>query len=179
MAFMVQWNCRGLIHNLGDVKDIINKYSPTAFCLQETNLGAKHTQVLKGFTVVRKDRECCSRLSGGVAIAVQGGIPTRDVELSTSFEAVAVTILSYKTITICSLYIPPHVNLSCKNLHNLVEKLPKPFILVGDFNAHSTLWGSEKSDQKGQLMEDFFSIEQRLPFKLRCFHLLFINFADF
>lgn len=155
MAFIVHWNCRGLIHNLGDIKDIINKFSPVAFCLQETNLGAKHSHFLKGFKVARKDREHCNRLSGGVAIVVQGSTPTRDVQINTSFEAVAVTILSYKTITICSLYIPPHTLFTTKNLENLVEQLPKPFILVGDFNAHSTLWGSDKTDARGQAVEDF------------------------
>lgn len=143
------------MHNLGDSKDIINKFSPVAFCLQETNLGAKHAQFPKGYTVARKDRERCSRLSGGVAIVFQGGTPTRDFQLSTSFEAIAVTILSYKTITICTLHIPPHTHFTTKNLENLVEQLPKPFVLVGDFNAHSTLWGSDKADQRGQVVEDF------------------------
>lgn len=155
MVFIVHWNCRGLIHNLGDIKDIINKFSPVAICLQETNLGAKNTHFLKGFTVVRKDREHSSRLSGGVAIVVQGGTPTRYIKLNTSLEAVAVTVLAHKTITICSLYVPPHQHITALELHGLTAQLPKPFVLVGDFNAHCTLWGSEKTDKRGQLIEDF------------------------
>lgn len=31
--------------------------------------------------------------------------------------------------------------------------MPKPFLLVGDFNAHCTLWGSEKTDQRGKLID--------------------------
>lgn len=155
MAFIVHWNCRGLIHNLGDIKDIIEHFSPVAICLQETNLGPKNINFLKGFTVVRKDRENASRLSGGVAIIVQGGIPTREIKLNTSLEAVAVTVLSHKVISICSVYIPPHEHVTLQQLDDLTAQLPEPFLLVGDFNAHCTLWGSEKTDNRGQVIEDF------------------------
>lgn len=155
MAFIAHWNVRGLLQNLGDIKDIINKFSPVAFCLQETNLGAKHTRVLKNYTVVRKDRQHCSRLSGGVAIVIKSGTPTQAITLNTSLEAVAVRIITHKTISICSIYIPPHKQLTLRELEDLTAQLPEPFVLVGDFNAHGTLWGSDKTDQRGQLIEDF------------------------
>lgn len=102
MAFIVHWNRTGLLGNLGDIKDIINKVSPIAFCLQETNLVARHKQVLKRFTVVRKDSEWWSSISGGVATAIQGNTPTREVKVTTRFEA------------ICRLYIPPHTHTTTK-----------------------------------------------------------------
>lgn len=155
MTFVVHWNCRGLIHNLGDIKDIIHNFSPVAVCLQETNLGPKTNNFLRGFTIVRKDREHASRLSGGVAIVVQGATPTRDIKLNTRLEAVAVTVLSHKSISICSVYISPHEHVTLQDLEELTAQLPEPFLLVGDFNAHCTLWGSEKTDQRGQVIEDF------------------------
>ena len=42
-----------------------------------------------------------------------------------------------------------------KNLENLTEQLPKPFILVGDFNSHNTLWFDKKNDQRGKIIENF------------------------
>lgn len=155
MAFITQWNCRGLIHNLGDIRHIMNTYSPVAFCLQETNLGPKNTNFLKGFSVFRKDREHANRLSGGVAIVVKSGFPTRAITLNTSFEAVAVRIIAHKTLSICSIYIPPHEHITVRELEDLTAQLPEPFVLAGDFNAHSTLWGCDKTDQRGQLVEDF------------------------
>lgn len=155
MTFLIHWNCRGLIHNLGDIKDIMQNFSPIALCLQETNLGPKNSNFLKDFTVVRKDRENASRLSGGVAIIVQGGTPTREIKLNTSLEAVAVTVLSHKTISICSVYIPPHEHVTLRQLDDLAAQLPEPYLLVGDFNAHCTLWGSEKTDNRGHVIEDF------------------------
>ena len=38
-------------------------------------------------------------------------------------------------------------------LKNLTEQLTKPFILLGDFNSHSTLWGSQQTDTKGSKIE--------------------------
>lgn len=111
---------------MGDIKDIMQNFSPIALCLQETNLGPKNSNFLKDFKVVRKDREIASRLSGGVAIIVQGGTPTREIKLNTSLEAVAVTVLSHKTISICSVYIPPHEHITLRQLDDLVAQLPEP-----------------------------------------------------
>ena len=61
-----------------------------------------------------------------------------------------------KRITICSLYCPP-VNTTAASFKNdlqkLIEQLPKPFLLLGDFNAHNPLWFCEKTDQRGAAVE--------------------------
>ena len=33
-------------------------------------------------------------------------------------------------------------------------QLPTPFVILGDFNAHSPLWGSPDTNQRGQIIED-------------------------
>lgn len=144
-----------MTRNLSDVKDILTIFSPVALCLQETNLGPKNTKILKGYTVIRRDRSEGNRLSGGVAIIVQSGIAVREVIVNSSIETTAVTILAHKTFSICSIYIPPHTPFTVKDLEQVVEQLPKPFLMVGDFNAHNTLWGSVKTDSRGQVVEDF------------------------
>lgn len=154
MAFL-HWNCRGLLHNLSDIKDILATLSPVALCLQETNLGPKHQNILKNYQVFRHDREQASRLSGGVAIIVKSGVPARDHKLKTRIEAVAAIIHTFKTITVCSVYLEPHLKITIYDLEHLIEQLPEPFLVVGDFNAHSNFWGSEKTDTRGQIIEDF------------------------
>ncbi|KAF0721171.1 putative RNA-directed DNA polymerase [Aphis craccivora] len=32
----------------------------------------------------------------------------------------------------------------------IIKKLPKPFILLGDFNSHSEYWGSDTTDARGK-----------------------------
>jgi ribonuclease HI len=40
-------------------------------------------------------------------------------------------------------------------LDRLVHQLPPPLLLLGDFNAHSELWGSEEPRPSGRVVEDF------------------------
>ena len=43
------------------------------------------------------------------------------------------------------LLLPPNrFNFNPKDLQDLIDQLPSPFILMGDFNVHPTLWGCEK-----------------------------------
>jgi len=48
------------------------------------------------------------------------------------------------TLTICNIYVPPSSVLDEQSLTSLLQQLPPPFILMGDFNAHHLLWGSSK-----------------------------------
>ena len=38
-------------------------------------------------------------------------------------------------------------------MRDLMELLPTPMILLGDFNAYNPLWGSEKMNTRGRMME--------------------------
>ena len=42
-----------------------------------------------------------------------------------------------------------------KKLDDLVDQLPKPFILMGDFSSHHTMWGCANTNEKGQTLEKF------------------------
>lgn len=59
--------------NLGDIKEILNRFSPLALCIQETNLGLKNSNFfsLRQYKIARRDRDTIGRLSGGVAIIMQ------------------------------------------------------------------------------------------------------------
>ena len=35
----------------------------------------------------------------------------------------------------------------------MIQQLPAPFVLVGDLNAHSPLWGDVRQDSRGQTVE--------------------------
>ena len=54
----------------------------------------------------------------------------------------AIKVKAHKTITLCSVYLPPcdHFNFNPKDLQDIIDQLPSPFILMGDFNGHHTLW---------------------------------------
>ncbi|GFU89805.1 hypothetical protein TNCV_1204801, partial [Trichonephila clavipes] len=64
---------------------------------------------------------------------------------------------STSLITVCCLYLPPNTVIHQHDLNNLVDQLPAPFIILGDFNGHSTLWGSAKTNPRGRQIEQVLS----------------------
>ena len=62
-----------------------------------------------------------------------------------------------KVVTFCSIYLPPSDHVAKTDLINLIEQLPSPFVLLGDFNGHSPVWGNESYNSRGHMLEDLFS----------------------
>jgi len=52
------------------------------------------------------------------------------------------------------MYVPPHATPTEQEIEDLILQLPIPFIFMGDFNARYSLWGSQKQNQKGKLIEN-------------------------
>ena len=155
---ILQWNCRGFSSNRSDIDLLISRYGPEVLCLQETLLhhpchpitGFCHYDLLASLD----DR---GRPHGGVAILVKTNIPHKEVQLTTSLKAIAIRVTLQKTITICSLYISPSSTVNTNDLNDLVQQLPSPFIILGDFNAHNPLWGGDTLDRRGRVIEKFIS----------------------
>ena len=159
---IIQWNCRGLRPNFTDFRVLCDKYHPIVCCLQETFLSSDD-YVIRGFSsyhlVIRDigDRPC-----GGVSVLVRDSIPHSECTLNTTLQARAVTISTSKTITVCSLYLPPSENLNIVLLNQLVDQLPTPFIICGDFNGHSITWGCESNNSRGRKIDDFITTHDSL-----------------
>ncbi|GFT43341.1 putative RNA-directed DNA polymerase from transposon X-element [Trichonephila clavipes] len=60
-------------------------------------------------------------------------------------------------VTVCCLYLPPNAVIHQQDLNNLVDQLPAPLVILGDFNGHSTLWGSVKTNLRGRQIEQVLS----------------------
>ena len=60
----------------------------------------------------------------------------------TNLEAIAVTISNLHKLTICNIYLPRSHNFNLVKLQQLTDQLPKPYIIVEDFNSHNEPWGS-------------------------------------
>ena len=58
-----------------------------------------------------------------------------------------------KTLTVCNVYLPPSLDVNFSDVEHLIEQLLAPFVLVGDFNAHSPPWGDVRQDSRGQMVE--------------------------
>ena len=40
-------------------------------------------------------------------------------------------------------------------MDRLLQQLPSPYILLGDFSGHNILWGGQNNDSRGELIENF------------------------
>lgn len=95
------------------------------------------------------------RSSGGSTILVRQGIIHSRISLNTSLQATAVRLTLHKTVSICSLYIPPNYQITRNDLNELYNQLPSPRMILGDFNGHHPLWGSNNISNRGKIIEDF------------------------
>ncbi|GFO05411.1 RNA-directed DNA polymerase from mobile element jockey [Plakobranchus ocellatus] len=50
---------------------------------------------------------------------------------------------------------PPPLWISKLTLAELFEQHPKPFLVLGDFNAHSLAWGDSRRDGRRRMLEEF------------------------
>ena len=152
---IVQWNCRGLRANYNEILLLLSKFAPSVVCLQETFLKHTDSALFKNYTTYSYISNQGDKASGGTSIVINGRLSHSQVNLNTPLQAVAVSVTLHKTITICSLYLPPNAKIDQVALNDLIKQLPEPFFLLGDLNGHSPLWGCAKLNDRGKLLEDF------------------------
>jgi len=157
MAQFISWNCHGLVHKIDDIKSLLFQYMPACIAFQETYLQPSQNPKFHHYNLIRKDHDSQVKVSGGVALLVSHNHPFVSVNLKTTLQAIAVRIQVCKLITICTVYLPPKDPVTQKALSDLIEQLPAPFIILGDFNGHSPLWGNSDCNQRGELVESLIS----------------------
>ena len=162
---IVQWNCRGISSSSEQLKTLIRDSDAKIICLQETKLGDRTYNPGLNYTFYNSPPLPGERAQGGTGIIIHKSIKCKSVSLNTALQACAVQIFSAKKITLCSLYLEPRLEhhmfdangdnrqLNINDLQHLIDQLPTPFILMGDFNAKHTLWGNSECNRWGNLVE--------------------------
>lgn len=151
MLKIVSWNLKSALAKLLFLQLMCGELSPQVICLQETKLLPNKSLFLKHFRTFRQDNSSALNASGGVLIAVHSSFHAEAIPLSTNFQAIAIRIHSSSPVTVCCY----QDDVTSILLEDLVNQLPKPYILTGNFNAHHFLWGFNKTDQRGMEIESF------------------------
>ena len=130
---------------------------PVSILIQETKLKESKTFILKNYSFEHRAQPTNEdeNAKGGVGIFIRKEIPYISINLDTNFQVVAVQLYLHQKITSCSIYIPPDQIFTQQELEKLIQQLPKPFILSGDFNSHNKIWFDKKTDNKGRIIENF------------------------
>ena len=105
---IIQWNCRGLRANYNEILLLLTKFNPSVVCLQETFLKQTDNVLFKNYAVFNYISNQGDKASGGTSIVINNRFPHSQVNLNTPLQAVAVSVTLHKTITICSIYLPPN-----------------------------------------------------------------------
>ena len=153
MTKIIQWNLNGFFKKQEELKLIIQNHDPQIICLQETNFRDNFTAHLKNYVGFSKNRILSNRASGGVTIYTKSNIPSKKIKINSNFETIAVSIELNEKFSICNIYLPNQTDFSLPDLENIIRQLPKPFILVGDFNSHNIIWGSNSTNSRGKTLE--------------------------
>ena len=152
---IIQWNCRGLKKKLEEIQLLIKELNPVAFCIQETMLKDDDPFSVKNYAIYKYTPPIANgKASGGVCILVRNDIPHSEVQIQTPLQAIAIQITLKKKMSICSIYLPPNNEIDEQEIDNLITQLPSPHLLLGDFNAHSKLWGCSQNSRRGNIIED-------------------------
>jgi len=135
---------------------MMEKFEPIAFCLQETLLPDSYGCKNSHYTFFSKSAQNVNtRISGGVGILVRKSTPHSPIALNTNLQAVACRVSLPQPLTLCTIYLPPNSTWQYTDLLQLISQLPRPILFLGDFNAHSSLWGCDSNDCKGTELETF------------------------
>ena len=153
MANFIHWNICGVGTHWEDLKVLVRDHQPKIVALQET---LRENFTFAGYDISHKKVNPCDR---GVSLMVDSSLASSVVPLLTDLEATAARVsVGTKVYTFCNLYLSPSKTYSKASIENLLDQLPRPAVMMGDFNAHHPLWGSASSNKLGEDLEEIFSL---------------------
>ena len=164
---ILQWNCRGLESSRVELELLINNHAPAVICLQETllspdieyksnnNLTLPSFVNFKGYKAYFK---CINSGRNGIAIYVRDNIYHHPITLKTRLQALAIEITFENINFIISNHYTSDTHDGVPSefeFQSIIDQFQKPYIMVGDFNGHNTLWSSDNNDRRGRALEKF------------------------
>ncbi|KAI2646629.1 RNA-directed DNA polymerase from mobile element jockey [Labeo rohita] len=152
---ILQWNARSLIANGQEFKKYVPELidRPHVICVQETWLKPQLEFVMYGYTSIRKDRE--TGKGGGVATFIKNGIRYKLISKGIDNESVVIRVWSGESSIKVVNFYNPCSRLNTDILESVCGSMQGKIVVCGDFNTHSTLWGSNDADNNGSVVEEF------------------------
>ena len=91
---------------------------------------------------------------GGVCILVKDKFIHSQVQFQADLQAVAVCItINDKMYTVASVYVPPSGTLNELAFDRMINSFSSRYLILGDFNGHSHLWGANQENERGKIVE--------------------------
>ena len=146
---LLQWNMRSFHRQRDDLRLLLSTHQPLVVCLQETLLTSVPAPVPLYHFLSSPFSLAAS------AILVHHSVPFQSLSLPTTLPCTISRIFLRRWFTVVSLYLSPAVPIDFPQLDSLISRLPRPFLLLGDFNCRHSLWGDSVTSTRGRLLEHF------------------------
>lgn len=148
---ILQWNCRSINSKKIDIYHLINLYKPVIIAIQETWLKPGYNFKVSQYLCVREDR---TDGYAGVALLVHNTIPFDHIPIANHSIDFSIIAVSINKICFVSVYIPHPTSSIFDEIEVIISQLPKPVLILGDFNAQHQAWGSTNSSYYGARILD-------------------------
>ena len=89
----------------------------------------------------------------GLVTIIRQTAPYYRLNLNPPLQALAIRTQLHMQYTVCNIYISPNEVIPPDSLTQLINQLPHPFLLLGDFNGKHPIWGCNSSDWRGAIVE--------------------------
>lgn len=153
---ILQFNCNGLRDKLQEILNFMEQHNIQIAALQETKLSSRSNVSSPNHSLIRADRE--KNKGGGIAFLIHNSVPFSIVSTPSPantqehVEQQAIKITSgNSSIVLINVYVPPYSSCppgSTTSIDHLLEQ--EHGIIMGDFNAHHSLWHSNlNEDSRG------------------------------
>ena len=137
---LIQWNCRGYYANYENLLVLLKEHRPHCVALQETMQNNNTIKPPKGYCIYSTANQQ-NTAGQGLAILVRNDVPSRKIDIPQNTTSIAVSIKFNTIVTVCNTYVSPRDQIRPADMRRLLESLPEPLIILGDFNARHPMWG--------------------------------------
>lgn len=162
---IAQVNIRSIVSHAKreEFRLFLRKYKPHIALLSETHLNNKHKVHFEGYKLYRCDRENGSH--GGVAVCILESLKSSQLKLNDLVKSIESCTVQIETLNgpliFSSVYRKPTLNINCKDLAEIINANKNAkYVIAGDFNAHSMLWGSNKMCANGRMISEWFNTNE-------------------
>ena len=162
---ILQWNANGIGNKQTELSIFLEAHNVKVAAIQESKLTAKsRSPNIQNYTLVRHDRR--QGPGGGLLFFIHNSVSFTRKSLSTTskndphLEELTISITMDNTeLLITNVYIPPASSCNGRYSPPIDHLLTGTDSLVlGDFNAHHSLWHSGTTDSRGNQLADSVSI---------------------
>lgn len=159
---IAQVNIRSIVSHTKreEFRDFLRKNKPHIVLISETHLKNKHKVHFEGYKFYRCDREVANH--GGVAICVIEEIKSSQIKLKEQVNSIETCNIQIETmngpIIFSAVYRKPTINIKSDDLSVIIKSNKNAkFVIAGDFNAHCSIWGSNKMCLNGRMISEWYN----------------------